>query len=75
MLARAADSLFWLARYMERMDNIARLIEAAQQMAGVLSEVEEWRSALTAAGAVELYDEGHDAVTPDAAARFLEAAS
>ena len=29
MLARAADSLFWLARYMERMDNLARLIEVA----------------------------------------------
>lgn len=71
MLARAADSLFWLARYMERMDNLARLIEAAQSMAGVLSEVEEWRSALTAAGVDELYDAEHAEVTPDAAARFL----
>lgn len=71
MLARAADSLFWLARYMERMDNLARLIEAAQSMAGVLSETEEWRSALTAAGVDKLYDAEHDDVTPDLAARYL----
>lgn len=71
MLARAAESLFWLARYMERMDNLARLIEAAQSMAGVLSETEEWRSALTAAGVDELYDETYDEVTPESAALFL----
>ncbi|ANP47669.1 alpha-E domain-containing protein [Candidatus Viadribacter manganicus] len=71
MLARAAESLFWLARYMERMDNLARLIEAAQSMAGVLSETEEWRSALTAAGVDQLYDQVHQAVTPENAARFL----
>lgn len=71
MLARAADSLFWLARYMERMDNVARLIEAAQSMAGVLSETEEWRSALTAAGVGELYDQAYSLVTPEDAARFL----
>ncbi|MEZ5961421.1 MAG: alpha-E domain-containing protein [Hyphomonadaceae bacterium] len=71
MLARAAESLFWLARYMERMDNLARLIEAAQSMAGVLSETEEWRSALTAAGVDELYDATYDVVTPESAALFL----
>jgi uncharacterized alpha-E superfamily protein len=71
MLSRAADALFWLARYMERLDNLARLIEAAQSMAGVSGEAEEWRSALTAAGVEELYDEAHPVVTPDLTARFL----
>lgn len=71
MLSRAADALFWLARYMERLDNLARLIEAAQSMAGVSSEAEEWRSALTAAGVEELYDAVHPVVTPELAARFL----
>ena len=71
MLARAADALFWLARYMERIDNLARLIEAAQSMAGVSSEAEEWRSALAAAGVDEVFDEVYDEVTPDTAARFL----
>jgi len=71
MLSRAADALFWLARYMERLDNLARLIEAAQSMAGVSSEAEEWRSALTAAGVEELYDAAHPVVTPELAACFL----
>jgi uncharacterized alpha-E superfamily protein len=71
MLSRAADALFWLARYMERIDNLARLIEAAQSMAGVSSEAEEWRSALAAAGVDELYDEAYSEITPDSAARFL----
>jgi len=56
---------------MERMDNLARLIEAAQSMAGVLSETEEWRSALAAAGVDELYDSVYDILTPDSAALFL----
>ena len=71
MLSRAADSLFWLARYMERMDNLARLIEAAQSMTGVSSEADEWRSALTAAGADETYDAAHEEVTPQLAALWL----
>ena len=31
MLARTADNLFWLARYMERADFIARTIEQAKR--------------------------------------------
>ncbi len=71
MLARAADSMFWLARYMERMDNLARLIEAAQLMAGMSSEAEEWKSALIAAGCWEAYSAAHEEVTPEQAALFL----
>ena len=32
MLARTADNLFWLARYMERADFIARTIEATLRL-------------------------------------------
>ncbi len=71
MLARAADSLFWLARYMERMENLARLIEAAQLMAGLSGEAEEWKSALTAAGVSKNYYALHDDVTPQTASLYL----
>ena len=37
MLARTADNLFWLARYMERADFIARTIEATLRDAGLLA--------------------------------------
>ena len=33
MLSRTADNLYWLARYMERADCLARIIDAAQRLA------------------------------------------
>ena len=35
MLARTADSIFWLSRYMERADFLARIIQATQRLAGL----------------------------------------
>ena len=32
MLSRTADGLFWLARYMERAENVARILTAGQRM-------------------------------------------
>lgn len=73
MLARAADSMFWLARYMERMNALSRLMEAAQLMAGFSDQTEEWRSALIAAGCEPGFSAKYDAVTPERAARYLGA--
>ncbi len=33
MLSRTASSLFWMARYMERAENLARLLDVSQQLA------------------------------------------
>ncbi len=71
MLARAAESLFWLARYMERMDNVARLVEAAQSMSGMSETADEWRSALVASGCDEGYFEKHDELTQAQALLYL----
>lgn len=71
MLARAAESMFWLARYMERMDALSRLMEAAQLMAGLSNQAEEWRSALIAAGCEPGFLKKYDEVTPERAARYL----
>ncbi|MFM9975986.1 MAG: alpha-E domain-containing protein, partial [Beijerinckiaceae bacterium] len=30
MLSRTADSLFWLSRYVERAENLARILDVAQ---------------------------------------------
>ena len=35
MLARTADNLYWLARYFERADYCARVIEAASRLAAL----------------------------------------
>jgi uncharacterized alpha-E superfamily protein len=31
MLSRTADNLFWLARYMERAENMARILDGTRQ--------------------------------------------
>jgi uncharacterized alpha-E superfamily protein len=54
MLSRTADSLFWLARYMERAENVARIVMVGHRMASMARTLEnpgnEWRSTLIAAG-------------------------
>ena len=52
MLCRTADSLYWLARYMERADYVARLLQVAGHMSAVRvddGQSSEWESAIVAA--------------------------
>lgn len=59
MLSRTAENLFWMARYIERAECTARLIEMGQRMAtlpGSWSD-DEWRSVLNAAGCLDRVDE------------------
>lgn len=55
MLSRNANSLFWLARSVERMDYLARLLDVAQRMSVVTTStsIDEWDSAIIAAGCEE----------------------
>ena len=54
MLSRTAEDLFWLARYMERAENTARLLDVGLRMANLSPEAEadtaEWHSTVVAAG-------------------------
>lgn len=75
MLSRTADALFWLARYVERADNTARIIDAANRLAAMpisyAGESNEWESALAAAGALNAFNEIHDEAERDAVIAFL----
>jgi len=42
LLARYAESLFWMARYMERLENLARLIDVTQTFESPGFETEAW---------------------------------
>jgi uncharacterized alpha-E superfamily protein len=61
MLSRTADNLFWLARYMERADFVARIVEATLRLAALPRRTSdngtEWESALEASGAAEGFHE------------------
>ena len=54
MLSRTADSLFWLARYMERAENVARIVQVGLRMASMASSLgsagNEWLPTLIATG-------------------------
>jgi uncharacterized alpha-E superfamily protein len=57
MLSRTAENLYWLARYMERAETMARLLEVGYRMALMPSAGEgyrnEWASLVAAAGSGE----------------------
>jgi uncharacterized alpha-E superfamily protein len=74
MLARTADNLFWLARYMERADYLARLLQVAGHMNAVRVDDDrnsEWESAIVAAGDGDAFFAKHDAADEAAVVDFI----
>lgn len=76
MLSRVAENLFWIGRYIERAENIARLVDAARRMTALPLEGEtaasnEWASVLIAAGAHEVFGDALDRVDGGAATHRL----
>ena len=74
MLARTAGNLFWLARYMERADYVARLLQVAGQMNAVRVDSDrdsEWESALVAAGSEDDFFAAHERADEASVIHFL----
>lgn len=75
MLGRTAHDLFWLARYMERAENMARLIEVGYRIALVPRQVaadhDEWRSTLQSAGCEAGFTARYDKLTTRDVINFL----
>lgn len=73
MLGRTAGGLFWMFRYLERSENMARLVEAGHQMALTsLAEAEaEWESVLTTVGIKPSFVEQHDQIDTPSVTNFL----
>ncbi|MGH0031095.1 MAG: alpha-E domain-containing protein [Myxococcota bacterium] len=59
MISRVADSCFWLTRYLERVDTLARLLEVneAFQLDADLPSAERWRPLVVVSGAEEHFIE------------------
>ncbi len=59
MLSRTADNLFWVSRYLERADFLARIIQTSRRIAALpkayMSAQNEWESVLIASGADETF--------------------
>jgi uncharacterized alpha-E superfamily protein len=75
MLSRTADHLYWMARYTERAENLARMLEVNYRMSLLPQSAElveqGWTATLTIIGLLEAYKQRHDAVRPASAMAFL----
>jgi uncharacterized alpha-E superfamily protein len=75
MLSRTADNLYWLSRYVERADSLARIIDVAQRLAALPEtyggSTNEWESALAAAGCRSAFAELHAEANEQSVSEFL----
>ena len=67
MLSRVADSVYWMARYIERAENVARYVDVSLQMAldtpGGIGQ--QWKSLVAAAGDEKFFAEKYGEVPHD----------
>ncbi len=73
MLGKTAGGLFWMARYMERSENITRLIDAGFRIALTrsVSAENEWASVVATAGSEAAFEARHDTYTAQNVLDFL----
>jgi uncharacterized alpha-E superfamily protein len=75
MLSRTADHLYWMSRYIERAESLARLVDAHYRMSLLPHSVEtlakSLRSTMTALHMSEAYKERHETIEPRAVFEFV----
>ncbi len=62
MLSRTADNLFWMSRYIERAENLARLLEVGHRLSIMPASADgsEWASTLAIAGCTDAFDREYE---------------
>jgi uncharacterized alpha-E superfamily protein len=75
MLGRTAAALYWMSRYIERAENMARLLEVGHRISLMPGAVEghrdEWRSTLISAACVDAYHKRHATLSSSKVIDFL----
>jgi uncharacterized alpha-E superfamily protein len=75
MLSRTADNIYWLARYVERAEYLARILEATQRLAAVpttqAAATNEWESAVATAGCEAAFFAAHEEANETTVTEFL----
>lgn len=75
MLGRAANGVFWMSRYLERAENIARLLEVGFRLAMTRGNEgnpeEEWRSVLVTSGLWSAFEASGNEPTGQNAFNFV----
>ena len=72
MLSRVADSIYWVARYMERVDHLARFIEVTREFVLDVPEGRDhWLPLISATGDDKLFFERYATADADSVIAFL----
>ena len=75
MLGRTASSLYWMSRYVERAENLARLLEVGYRISLMPGAIEghrdEWRSTLKSAACEAAFAEKYDETTTENVINFM----
>jgi uncharacterized alpha-E superfamily protein len=70
LLSRSAECLFWLARYMERVENLARILEVTETFVRHGADQSGWLSIVQINADEERFLEKHKKATPETVLRF-----
>lgn len=75
MLSRTADNLYWLSRYVERAECLARILDATYRLSalprGYGNQTNEWESAIATAGVVNIFAENHEEANERTVTEFI----
>src|SRR5260370_40961037 len=75
MLSRTADSLYWLARYVERAEYVARILEATQRLTALplsyVGSTNEWESAGATVRSAKTFAARYAEANEETAVHFL----
>jgi uncharacterized alpha-E superfamily protein len=70
LLSRYAEALFWLARYMERIENLARILDVTDTFVRHGADLSGWRSVLQINADEARFHEHYGDTSPEKVARF-----
>jgi uncharacterized alpha-E superfamily protein len=75
MLSRTADNLYWLARYVERAEYIARILDTTLRLTALplayVGSTNEWESAVATAGCAGAFAEHYEEANEETVTEFL----
>src|SRR6202158_3099599 len=75
MLSRTADNLYWLARYVERADYLARILATTLRLSTLplayVGESNEWESAVSTAGCAGAFFAAYPEANEETVTEFL----
>lgn len=73
MLSRVADAIYWMSRYIERAENVARFIDVTLHMMPDMpsGSIPQWQPLIDTTGDAAVFKTRYGSATPDAVIQFL----